>query len=110
MISPNEAVVITKKCHEDSYREARETWVPYWTSILEKNIVNAANRGEGKCKFELRWAERLGCKIPSRLIITYTESILNEEVLPNSGYHIVKKSVKGDATTKYEIVWLTDDI
>lgn len=109
MINPNEAVEMVKQFHRAAYREARAKWVPYWINKLDSAVENAASKGRGECRLELRWAERLGShNLPDQLVREYTERILDEEMARDTGYYIVKLSDINDAIPKYRIVWYSE--
>lgn len=108
-MSPNEAVEMVKQFHRAAYREARTKWVPYWMNKLDSAVENAASKGRGDCRLELRWAERLGASnIPDQLVREYTERILDEEMARDTGYYVIDLSDADSAIKKYKIVWLSE--
>lgn len=105
MINPNEAVEMVKQFHRAAYREARTKWVPYWMNKLDSAIENAASKGRGDCRLELRWAERLGTNgIPDQLVQHYTERILDKEMARDTGYYVTDLT-DGGSIKKYRIIW-----
>lgn len=108
MIKSNEAVEMARQFHEEAYHEARTKWVPYWMDRLNEAIISSASKGRGDCRFELRWAERIGaCNIPDRLVQDYTERILDEEMARDTGYRVIDRT-DGSSTKKYRIVWYSE--
>ena len=110
MIKPNEAVEMVKQFHRAAYREARTKWVPYWMNKLDSAVENAASKGRGECRLELRWAERLGTSnIPDQLVRKYTERILDEEMARDTGYYVIDISDADSSIKKYRIVWFSEE-
>ena len=109
MISPKEAVEMFKRVHDEAYREARTKWVPYWMDKLDSAVENAASKGHGECRLELRWAERLGANnLPDQLVRKYTERILDEEMARDTGYYVIDLSDADSSIKKYRIVWYSE--
>lgn len=108
MIPANEAVQAMKATHDRAYKEAREKWVPYWMDKLDIAVANAAAHGRGEVRFDLQWSQKLGAaRVPTHLVMEYTEKILDEELARDTGYYIIKLR-DGTSTPSYRIVWYSE--